>query len=124
MPASAEVSKSSVKRRPRTPAASKQGLRKNEFAPCLAANYPAVMPVAAAVSGPPPSFPRDAIPALRLHFQTSRAEYFERHQSPENPGFIELYCKLCTHLVVASRDEFVLPIAVKAHKCGGRTPTI
>jgi hypothetical protein len=124
MPASAEVSRSSVKRRPRTPAVSQPGSRKDELALDLAAGCPTVMPAASAVACPPPNFAHDAIPALRLHFQTSRAGYFERQQSPENPGFIELYCKLCLNLVVASRDEFVLPIAVKAHNCGARTPAI
>ena len=118
MRASVEVKKSSVKKQPRTPAVPKQLSRKDEFALGLAADYPAVMPVTSDVAGPPPSFPREAIPALRLHFQALRAEYLERRQSPGNPGLIELYCKLCLRLVVASRDEFVFPIAVKAHKCG------
>jgi hypothetical protein len=124
MRATIEVKKSSVKRQQRTPAVPKQSSRRDEFALGLAADCPAVMPMASDVDGTTPGFPRDAIPALRLHFQSSRADYLERRQSPENPGFIELYCKLCLHLVVASRDEFVLPIAVKAHNCGARMAAI
>ena len=118
-----EVRKSSVKKQPRTPVVSKKISRKDDFALGLAATYPTVMPVASDVAGPPPGFLREVIPALRLHFQASRPDYLERRQSPDNPGFIELYCKLCLHLVVASRDEFVLPIAAKAHQCGISTNT-
>jgi hypothetical protein len=118
MRANVEVRKSSVKKQLRTPVVSKQISRKDDFALGLAATCPAVMPVASDVASPPPGFPREVIPALRLHFQTSRPDYLERRQSPGNPGFIELYCKLCLRLVVASRNEVVFSIAVKAHNCG------
>jgi hypothetical protein len=91
-----------------------------ELAPGFAASFPAMMPIASD-TGTRPAFPREAIPALRLHFQSSRAEYVERRLNPHNEGVIELYCKLCLRLIVASRDEFVFPIAVKAHKCGRNT---
>jgi hypothetical protein len=56
--------------------------------------------------------------SMHLYCQPSRAKFVERRQEESNPGVIKLYCKLCQRLIVASRDEFVLPIAVKAHKCG------
>jgi hypothetical protein len=84
----------------------------------FASPFPGVMPIASAVPKGQRAFPQEAIPALRLHFQSSRAEYVERRMNSHNAGVIELYCKLCLRLIVASRDEFVFPIAVKAHKCG------
>ena len=54
---------------------------------------------------------------MRLYFRPSQAEFVERRQK-QSMGVIELYCRLCERLIVASRDEFVLPIAVRAHKCG------
>ena len=84
----------------------------------FASPFPGVMPIASDVPGQPRAFPQEAIPALRLHFQSSRAEYVERRMNSHNAGVVELYCKLCLRLIVASRDEFVFPIAVKAHKCG------
>jgi hypothetical protein len=84
----------------------------------FASSFPVVMAWPSDAPGGPPAFPREAIPALRLHFQSSRAEYVERRLNAHNEGVIELYCKLCLRLIVASRDEFVFPIAVKAHKCG------
>jgi hypothetical protein len=82
------------------------------------ASLPAVMPLASDALGKTPNLHREAFSAMRLHFQSARAEYVERRLNPHNAGVIELYCKLCLRLIVASRDEFVFPVAVKAHKCG------
>lgn len=54
---------------------------------------------------------------MREYFHPSRAELVERREDGASLGVIELHCKLCQRLIVASRDEFILPIAAKAHKC-------
>jgi hypothetical protein len=102
----------------RSTTARKPAVAAKEVSLGFASSFPAVTALASDTPGGSPAFPREAIPALRLHFQSARAEYVERRINAHNEGVVELYCKLCLRLIVASRDEFVFPIAVKAHKCG------
>jgi hypothetical protein len=99
-------------------AAKAKRTQENDLALDLEPVFPA--PMLASAIGASKSFriPHHAWLSMRLYFQPSRAEFVERREEESNLGMIELYCKLCERLIVASRDEFVLPIAVKAHKCG------
>ena len=79
--------------------------------------FTAQMPASPVSISHPSRTTHQAFLSMRLYFQPSRAEFVERRQK-ESMGVIQLYCRLCERLIVASRDEFVLPIAVKAYKCG------